>query len=202
MKKLLRKMKDLKLSQANLSVAKKSIKGVKLLSRVFNGFLIFSGIIIVIVIAVSLCSNEYGIDDIKDIIQVMLIILAVVFSLLIVSNQFQNKGIKQFKLKGSREDAEKVIDEYIKLWKHQKYVLVSSIYIVPLILSVIIVQTYIAQTINIYTIIFCFIGLICELYAFVVLSFSTAINLWIDQCVAYDRIKDAGLEVYDDKNSK
>ncbi len=132
----------------------------------------------------------------------MLIILAVVFSLLIVSNQFQNKGIKQFKLKGSREDAEKVIDEYIKLWKHQKYVLVSSIYIVPLILSVIIVQTYIAQTINIYTIIFCFIGLICELYAFVVLSFSTAINLWIDQCVAYDRIKDAGLEVYDDKNSK
>ncbi len=55
MKKLLRKMKDLKLSQANLSDAKKSIKGVKLLSRVFNGCLIFSGIIIVIVIAVSLC---------------------------------------------------------------------------------------------------------------------------------------------------
>lgn len=154
------------------------------------------------VTAVSLCANEYDIEDIKEIIQVMLIILAVVFSLLIVSNQFQNKSINQFKLKGSREDTEKLIDEYIKLWKHQKYVLVSSIYVVPLILSGVIVQIYIAQTINIYTIIFCFIGLICEIFAFVVLSFSTAINLWLDQCVAYDRIKEVGLKGYDDKNSK
>ncbi|MFI3165547.1 MAG: hypothetical protein R3Y45_04635 [Bacillota bacterium] len=202
MKKLLRKMKFLKLSQANLSEAKKSIEGVKLFSRFFDGTLIFFGILFIMVTAVSLCANEYDIEDIKEIIQVMLIILAVVFSLLIVSNQFQNKSINQFKLKGSREDAEKVIDEYIKLWKHQKYVLVSSIYVVPLILSGVIVQIYIAQTINIYTIIFCFIGLICEIFAFVVLSFSTAINLWLDQCVAYDRIKEVGLKGYDDKNSK
>lgn len=202
MKKLLRKMKFLKLSQANLSEAKKSIEGVKLFSRFFDGTLIFFGILFIMVTAVSLCANEYEIEDIKEIIQVMLIILAVVFSLLIVSNQFQNKSINQFKLKGSREDAEKVIDEYIKLWKHQKYVLVSSIYVVPLILSGVIVQIYIAQTINIYTIIFCFIGLICEIFAFVVLSFSTAINLWLDQCVAYDRIKEVGLKGYDDKNSK